>query len=196
MSSQNIPTRDRILKSTWQLLEVGNGNAVRMSDIAKAAKISRQALYLHFPNRADLLTATTRYLDEVHDIDAKLAKSRGAASGTDRLEAWVETWGNYIPTIFGVAKALMAMQETDEEAAAAWNDRILAIRDGCEKAVQALKADGKLTDKMREEEATDLLLTLLSVRNWEQLRITCNWTQDRYIDMMQQLTTQALVKSG
>ena len=195
MSSQNIPTRDRILKSTWQLLEVGNGNAVRMSDIAKAAKISRQALYLHFPNRADLLTATTRYLDEVHDIDAKLAKSRSAASGTERLEAWVETWGNYIPTIFGVAKALMAMQETDEEAAAAWNDRILAIRDGCEKAVQALKADGKLTENMSEEEATDLLLTLLSVRNWEQLRITCNWTQDRYIDMMQQLTTQALVKS-
>ncbi|AEV36315.1 transcriptional regulator, TetR family [Pseudovibrio sp. FO-BEG1] len=196
MSSQNIPTRDRILKFTWQLLEAGNGNAVRMSDIAKAAKISRQALYLHFPNRADLLTATTRYLDEVHDIDAKLAKSRSAASGTERLEAWVETWGNYIPTIFGVAKALMAMQETDEEAAAAWNDRILAIRDGCEKAVQALKFDGKLTDKMSEEEATDLLLTLLSVRNWEQLRITCNWTQDRYIDMMQQLTTQALVKSG
>ena len=195
MSSQNIPTRDRILKSTWQLLEAGNGNAVRMSDIAKATKISRQALYLHFPNRADLLTATTRYLDEVHDIDAKLAKSRGAASGTERLEAWVETWGNYIPTIFGVAKALMAMQETDEEAAAAWNDRILAIRDGCEKAVQALKADGKLTDKMSEEEATDMLLTLLSVRNWEQLRITCNWTQDRYIDMMQQLTAQALVKS-
>ncbi|EEA94119.1 TetR/AcrR family transcriptional regulator [Pseudovibrio sp. JE062] len=195
MSSQNIPTRDRILKSTWQLLEAGNGNAVRMSDIAKAAKISRQALYLHFPNRADLLTATTRYLDEVHDIDAKLAKSRSAASGTERLEAWVETWGNYIPTIFGVAKALMAMQETDEEAAAAWEDRILAIRDGCEKAVQALKADGKLTDKMSEEEATDLLLTLLSVRNWEQLRITCNWTQDRYIDMMQQLTAQALVKS-
>ncbi|MES0869017.1 TetR/AcrR family transcriptional regulator [Pseudovibrio sp. SCP19] len=195
MSSQNIPTRDRILKSTWQLLEAGNGNAVRMSDIAKAAKISRQALYLHFPNRADLLTATTRYLDEVHDIDAKLAKSRSAASGTERLEAWVETWGNYIPTIFGVAKALMAMQETDEEAAAAWNDRILAIRDGCEKAVQALKSDGKLTDKMSEEEATDLLLTLLSVRNWEQLRITCNWTQDRYIDMMQQLTAQALVKS-
>ncbi|MFS8180605.1 TetR/AcrR family transcriptional regulator [Pseudovibrio denitrificans] len=195
MSSQNIPTRDRILKSTWQLLEAGNGNAVRMSDIAKAAKISRQALYLHFPNRADLLTATTRYLDEVHDIDAKLAKSRSAASGTERLEAWVETWGNYIPTIFGVAKALMAMQETDEEAAAAWNDRILAIRDGCEKAVQALKADGKLTDNMSEEEATDMLLTLLSVRNWEQLRITCNWTQDRYIDMMQQLTAQALVKS-
>ena len=61
--------------------------------------------------------------------------------------------------------------------------------------MQALKADGKLTENMSEEEATDLLLTLLSVRNWEQLRITCNWTQDRYIDMMQQLTTQALVKS-
>ena len=87
MSSENNPTRERILKSTWSLLEAGGASSVRMSDIAKAAKISRQALYLHFPNRAELLVATTRYLDEVYDVDTRLLASRTAKTGTDRLSA-------------------------------------------------------------------------------------------------------------
>jgi len=42
---------------------------VTMADIAKAAGISRQALYLHFPTRVDLLVAMTRHLDAQNDID-------------------------------------------------------------------------------------------------------------------------------
>jgi AcrR family transcriptional regulator len=83
MSSENPDTRTRILESAWKLLEAGGGSEVRMSDIAKDAGISRQAVYLHFPKRADLLIATTRYIDEVNDIDARLAASRGAATGVE-----------------------------------------------------------------------------------------------------------------
>jgi len=194
MSSKNNPTRSRILKSARTLLESGNAGGVRMSDIAKAAKISRQALYLHFPSRAELLVATTRYLDEAHDIDKKLEKSRMATSGLERLTAWVETWGNYIPTIYGVSKALMAMKDSDKEAMAAWNDRMQAVRHGCAAAVAALKTDGALVDWLTEEEATDFLWTLLSVRNWEQLRFECNWTQERYVEAVEAIALQSLVK--
>ena len=194
MSSKMNPTRDRILKATWQLLEDGGGSAVRMSDIAKAAKISRQALYLHFPTRAELLVATTRYLDAVHDIDGRLKASRAARTGMERLAEWVDVWGNYIPTIYGIATALMAMKDSDEEAAAAWADRMQAVRHGCAAAVAALRADGLLTASMTEDEATDALWTLLSVRNWEQLRIDCEWSQDRYIAVMQQTVRRALLR--
>lgn len=192
MSSEKNPTRDRILKSTWTLLESGDGNAVRMSDIAKAAKISRQALYLHFPNRAELLIATTRYLDEVYDVDAQLAKSRSATSGRARLDAWVKAWGSYIPTIYGVAKALMAMKDEDAEAAAAWNDRMQALREGCAAAVRMLKDDNVLRQDLSEKDATDLLWTLQSVRNWEQLRLECGWTQEKYIAEMQKMSRRLL----
>ena len=183
MSSENPTTRERILKSAWELLEVGTGSAVRMSDIAKCAGISRQALYLHFPNRADLLVATTRYLDQVKKVDARLAASRGAATAEQRLAAFVEAWGNYIPEIYGVAKALMAMQETDEEARAAWADRMQAVRHGCRAAVDALREEGRLSEDLTGVAATDLLWALLSVRNWEQLRHGCGWPQERYIGM-------------
>jgi AcrR family transcriptional regulator len=61
MSSEKISTKTRILDTTWKLLEARDKNT-RMSDIAKAVGISRQALYLHFPTRAALLIATTRHL--------------------------------------------------------------------------------------------------------------------------------------
>ncbi|MEW9918842.1 TetR/AcrR family transcriptional regulator [Marimonas sp. MJW-29] len=193
MSSIENPTRKRILETTWKLLEKGGASAVRMSDIAKAAKISRQALYLHFPNRAELLVATTRYLDEVHDIQSQLVASRAAETGEERLREWVIVWGNYIPRIYGIAKALMAMQDSDAEAAAAWEGRMQAVREGCAAAVEALARDGALSPELSEKEATDLLWSLLSVRVWEHLCIDCGWEQDRFIAHMQRTLARVLI---
>jgi AcrR family transcriptional regulator len=78
MSSPNPDTRKRILQATADLLTEGGGAGVRMSDIAKRAGISRQAVYLHFANRADLLIAATFYVDELKDSAARLAPSRAA----------------------------------------------------------------------------------------------------------------------
>lgn len=196
MSSNKNPTRERILKSALSLLEAGGGSDVRMSDIAKTAKVSRQAVYLHFPNRLELLVATTRYLDESYGIEDKLISSRTAPTGVKRLAEWVDIWGNYIPVIFGVAKALMAMQDSDPEAKAAWDDRMQAVRHGCAAAIDSLQADGHLRAELARDDAVDVLWTLLSVRNWEQLRFDCGWSQDKYIKAMKDLTLRTLTTLG
>lgn len=194
MSSEN-PTRRKILNAAWTLLEQG-GSQIRMSDIAKAAGISRQALYLHFPSRAELLVAVTRHLDAEKEIDARLAESRSAATGQARLAAFIAAWGNYIPEIRGVARALMAMAESDAEARAAWDDRMDAVRQGCAAAVAALARDGQLAPALNEARATDLLWGLLSVPLWIQLRETCGWSQEAYIAEMQRLAARALLAEG
>ena len=193
MSRENLPTRTRILEATLKLLEDGEGSKVRMSDIAKAANVSRQAVYLHFPGRADLLTETTRYLDQINDIDALLQESRNASTGRERLVAWVDVWGNYIPKIYGVAKALLAMKDTDDEALTAWNDRMNAVREGCEAVITALQRDGALNPTLTEKEATDMLWTVLSVRSWEHLRQDCGWSQETYIEKTTIVLERALV---
>lgn len=193
MSRKNFDTRERILRAAWKLLEAGAGGEVRMSDIAREAGLSRQALYLHFPNRADLLIATTRYLDEVKDVEARLAASRSAASGLERLDAFIEAWGNYIPEIHGVAQALLAMKDRDAEARVAWNDRMQAVREGCEAAVTALVRDGQLRPDISPKQATDLLWALLSVRNWELLTAECGWSQADYIAQLTSLARAALL---
>ena len=188
-----MQTRTRILESTRALLEENQGRGVRMSDIARRAGVSRQALYLHFGTRSALLIATTRHLDEVEGIEERLAPSRHAPSGTARLDAFVEAWGNYIPDIHGVARALLAVQDTDEAARDAWEDRMDAVRQGCAAAIAALVRDGDLAPEHDAEEATDLLWTLLSVRNWEQLTRDCGWSQERYVETVKALARHVLV---
>lgn len=192
MSSEPINTKTRILDTTWKLLESGE-NQVRMSDIAKAVGISRQALYLHYPNRAELLVATTRHVDSVKDVDARLAPSRSATSGRDRLRAYIEAWGSYIPEIHGISVALRAMRHTDAEAAGAWDDRMAAMHHGCAAAIAAIQADGLLNPDLSEEAATDLLWTLLSVENWESLVRNSGWSQAEYLARMTALAEGALI---
>lgn len=195
MSSEVSETRNRILKAAWKLLEQHQGKGVRMTDIAKEAEISRQALYLHFSKRSELLIATTRYIDVVKDVDARLAPSRSATTGVERLDAYIEAWGNYIPEIYGLARALLAMKDTDEAAEMAWNDRMQAMRHGCEAAINALDRDDVLATEHSPQQATDILSTMLSVRNWEQYTIECGWPQKKYIEMTQSFARRILVRN-
>lgn len=192
MSRKNLSTRKKILDSSLKLLEGVGADAVRMSDIAKLSGISRQALYLHFRSRAELLIATTRHIDEIKQVDKRLQSSRDAKTGVERLEAFIAAWGNYIPEVFGVIKALMAIQAQDEAARAAWDDRLGAIRHGCEAVVSALEKDGDLSHHLSNEEATDLLMCLVSVENWEYLICRCNWSQKRYLETIQTTAKKTL----
>ena len=164
-----------------------------MSDIARKAGVSRQALYLHFPSRTDLFIATTKYQDEVFGVRDKLVASRDAKTGTARLDAFIAAWCAYIPRIFGVAKALMVMKETDADAAQAWHERMQDVREGCAAAVAALDRDGQLSGGLTREEATDMLWTLLSIANWQQLTRLCGWEQERYAEVMQGTARRLLV---
>ncbi|HUS54300.1 MAG TPA: TetR/AcrR family transcriptional regulator [Thermohalobaculum sp.] len=193
MSSDHPTTRDRILKATLDLLEAGQGQGVRMTDIAKRAGITRQALYLHFSTRAELLIATTLYLDAVKGVEERLVPSRTAQTGVERLDAFIEAWGSYIPEIYGIAKALLALKDTDDAAAKAWDDRMQAMRDGCEAAIGALNRDNMLSRDHPPDQAADILWTMLSVRNWEQLTIECGWPQEKYIETLKSLARRVFV---
>ena len=194
MSSAHTDTRTNILEATVRTLEETGGHGVRMGDIAKETGISRQAVYLHFASRTDLLIAATRYLDQKLDVDQRLAPSRAATTGIERLQLYIECWGNYIPEIYGVAKALMMARDTDEAAAAAWRDRMMAMRDGCRAAIDALHDDGTLASGWTRPKATDALWTLLLVPTWENLTAECGWSTKQYIRFMSDLARQMFVQ--
>jgi len=193
MSREKNKTKIRILKATWKLLEENRGGSVRMADIAKLAGISRQALYLHYANRSELLIATTKFIDEEKNVNLRLEPSRTAQDGARRLDYYIEAWGNYIPEIYGVARALIAMQDSDEAADSAWKNRMDAMRQGCEEAVKALGDDQILNTDYSQKEATDILWTLLSVQNWEHLTLDCAWSQENYIKMTKILARRMLL---
>jgi len=193
MSRKNLDTRDKILQASAELLVDQQGNGVRMGDIAKRTGISRQAVYLHFATRTELLIATTKFVDEELQVDKRLAPSRQAQTGRERLNLYIEAWGNYIPEIYGVAKALMAAQDTDEAADAAWKERMVAMKDGCRAAIEALHKDGELSADLKPKEAIELLWAMLSVRNWESLVQECGWSNKKYVDRLKLMAAKTFV---
>jgi AcrR family transcriptional regulator len=194
MSSNESETRKRILETTWRLMVEGRGASVRMRDIAEAAGVSRQAVYLHFATRAELMVATARYIDEARGLNERLSQYRAATTGIEGLETFIEFWGNYIPEIYGLAKALLAVRETDEAAAAAWNDRMNSVRSGCRSIIETLHRDGMLAHEWSHEEAVDMLWTMLSIYNWENLTIECGWSNNQYVNWMQTLAKRTFVQ--
>jgi AcrR family transcriptional regulator len=194
MSSKESETRKKILAETWRLMVEGRGHEVRMTDIAKAAGISRQAVYLHFSTRTELMVATTHYVDEVRGLNERLSRYEAATTGIEILEEYVEFWGNYIPEIYGIAKALIAVYDTDEAAATAWDDRMTAVRSGCRNTIDALVRDEMLASDWSRDEAIDFFWTMLSVNNWELLTKVCGWSRSEYIERMKMLLKQTLVK--
>jgi AcrR family transcriptional regulator len=177
-------------------MEEGNGRGVRMGDIAGAAGVSRQAVYDHFGSRADLMVATVRYGDKVLGIDERLGRYRALSSGVERLGAFIEFWGNYVPEIHGIARALIAARETDEAVAAAWNDRMGVVYEACRDIVERLHRDGTLAPGWSLDEAADVLWTMLSIHNWESLVLERRWPVERYVRRMQELTGRAFVQDG
>lgn len=193
MSNAVPETRDRILSACLTLLENSDGEEVRVSDVADAAGVTRQTLYLYFRNRTELLIATTHFVDDIKNADERLRPSRTAGSGQERLDAYITAWCTYIPEIYGISRALLAMKDPD--ARQAWESRMKDMWEGCEAAILALRADGHLTPDYSVKEASDLLWTLLSVRNWENLRIERGWSQAQYLAATLTMAQRLFVKA-
>lgn len=193
MSSERSLTEIKILESTIELMQASRGRGVGIDEIARAAGISRQAVYLHFRSRADLLIAAVRYIDEQNQLDQRLLGFRQASGGIKTLLAYVDFWGNYIPVIYGPAKALLQARETDQAAAAAWDDRMAALREGCLCVVDCLQRENLLAKGWEREKAIDMMFSVLSVGVWENLTLDRGWSQEQYIELMKQMLLSAFV---
>jgi len=194
MSSLEIDTRERILKETWRLMEERKGQGVRIEDVAQAAGVSRQAVYLHFGSRAELLIATTHYLDDTLHGAEKLQAACLAETAVGALEDFTAFWTNYIPEIYGLAKVLMTMRATDKAAAAAWDDRMKALRDGCLFVIKRLQQERLLASEWSVEGAADFYWMMISISNWESLTIERGWSQALYIERTQQALKKAFLR--
>jgi hypothetical protein len=102
--------------------------------------------------------------------------------------------GDYIPEIYGLAKALLAMRETDPDAAAAWDDRLEALRQGWCSVLDCLVRERLLAPEWDLERAADTALAITSVLVWENLIMERGWSTDEYIVYMKKILRRILIK--
>ncbi len=194
MSNKREKTRHLLLDTVLSLLLAPKGSPLRMMDVARAAGVTRQTVYDHFSNRSEMLIAAILHFGDRLEIDARLAPSRTAPDGRSRLAAYTKAMLEFYPEIYPLKQALMAMGQGDEEAKSAWANRMGAMKEGCQAAVDALQADGDLLDHLTVERAADLYLSLLNMDNWAACVLDSGWGSEEYLTEMQRVISLALVK--
>ena len=194
MSSSNAI--GRILDAALALIRRKGDAQVTMAQIARAARVSRQAVYLHFADRADLMVAVARHLDETLGLPAEIRKIADAPTGAAMIEAMVSAQARMNPALWAVARAMEAVRRTDAAAERAWQDRLHDRLAGCRAIVERLVADGNLRPGIDAATAADLLWTGTSLRMWEDLVLERGWSPGQYEQHVSRLLLEQLTREG
>lgn len=197
MSSGDPETRKKIMETTQRLIMESRGQAVRMEDIAQASGVSRQAIYLHFGSRVGLMVATVQYVDQAAGFMERTRHVREEKDGQVAVALFIDFWADYVPVIYGLAKQLLLLKESDEAAAAAWKDRMESLRNGpCRFLMEHLERDGCLDAGWRTETAADFFWMLLSIQTWESLVMVRGWSTEQYATRLKETIERTLIAQG
>lgn len=197
MSSKrnSAKTKTEILDATWDLV-AEHGAGVTISEIAQSVGVSRQTVYLHFGTRGGLLMELVKRADERFAIFEDFAAAMHTDTPVDRLNNCVRVWLNFVATILPVARELIRLRATDEDAAAAWDDRMTDARKFFLKLTKSLHADDALSPTLTPAEAADYIWAATSVQVWDLLLTERRWKADRAVSVLAHSISAAILRSG
>ena len=191
-----VPGKERILEAALALIARRGGADVTMAQIARAARMSRQAVYLHFADRGELFVAMVRYTDEKRGLEAEIQKIREAPTGVEAMRRMVSLQARRNHEIWAPARILDATRRSDEAAERSWQDRLQHRLQGCRDIMRRVQQDGKLLPGFDVETAAALLWTITSLRMWEDLVLQRKWSAERYETHVFGLLLRSLTRSG
>jgi AcrR family transcriptional regulator len=191
--SKDASTKVRILQAAAELLAASPGASIALGQIAERAGISRQALYLHFADRAKLFIDLTRWIDQRYRTPPRQERVDRAATALSALEESVRLQAFLKPRLRGIANALDALRRSDDDAAAAWNERETMRLERCHAIVERLVVEGRLARHLDARTAAKLMWAVTSQRMWEDLVVDQHFTAHEYVTHVTHLLTAALV---
>lgn len=187
-------TRERILEAVLTAFVEGDADVLNVAAVARRAGVSRQAVYLHFPNRSALGVAAVRWLDEREDVMGAVAPIFAATTPEAMLAAYADFLGDFNPRIASVARMAYRLR-AHPEIEAAWQDRLRARRGGTGMVAQRLADAGRLRAPFTAKTAGDWLAAMASVLLWEELTQDLGWSRKRYVEHLR-ATFQATLLTG
>ena len=192
-NSRGNRTRAEILDKAWDLISEQGADA-KISEIAKAVGVSRQAIYVHFNSRGGLLVELVKRADERFEIKEAFDAALAIDDPKDRLIATLDAWLVFVPKIYPVAKDLIRLQDTDPEASIAWNDRMSDLRRWLLTLSKSLRRDGALKTSWTPEKASQFFWTQSSVQAWGLLRYECGWSEKEIAGRLKDSLVSTLLK--
>ncbi|WP_162009459.1 TetR/AcrR family transcriptional regulator [Labrenzia sp. CE80] len=186
-------TYNEILDKAWNLV-AKEGAQVSIQQIADAADVSRQSVYLHFKTRGGLLMALVKRADERFEVKQDFDAAIALADPVERFNKCLEVWFVFLVKISPVANDLIRLRKTDAEAAAAWEDRMTDLRSWERELIVSLERDGALLEGWTVDDATDFFWASSSVQTWDLLTGDRNWTNEKAEMVLRRVLARALLK--
>jgi AcrR family transcriptional regulator len=191
-------TRERLLDTATRLLVERGYHHVGMDEIARAAGVSRQAVYQgHFRSKAELLLALVRRSSDLVDIPGRVSRVREAHDGVEALDIAIDVVMSIERDIHDLARVFEAARLEDPAFEAAWQDQMRLRRDGLARGVvRRLEAEGRLAGGWTAEEASDLLWATTSVWTYQALVVERGWSEERCVEQLKRVLRGALVRDS
>jgi AcrR family transcriptional regulator len=161
MSSKRERTRLTILQAAWDRLSKPDDPA-RLEDIAADADVTRQSVYLHFGSRTGLLIALVDHMDDVLELNKRIAELRAV---TDPVVAFEQT---------------LRLAPTDPDAAAAFDDRMKLRLRGLTDVLRTVEEQGKLSPDWTARQAAEACWQAGHPSSYELLVVGRGWSVKTY----------------
>ncbi len=182
MSSNGRPqTRTQILEAARALFEELGYYGAGLEAVAKKAGVSRQAIYLHFPSKAELLTALHLH---VFDTDVVPALARhpvtDAMPALDVLDATITADVEIVAQVWRIHESLMLARRQHPEVEQTLRPREEEHYDGLIDVGRRLEREGALPPTMPVGLFADMLWGLMNIGTFRNLVIERGWSLDQY----------------
>ena len=193
MVERKTPTRLALLQATRDLLVTQPYSEVSLGRVAATAGVSRQAVYLHFSSKTDLLLSLVSWIDDDGRLPQLMAEVFSHHDPVDRFLAGIRAAASYNADIADVGLALHAASRTDPAASRAWEDRMAARLEGSHAFLEPIEASGRLRAGWTIQTATDALFALTSLTTYDDLVRARGWAQADYEQRLVMMAKQLVL---
>ncbi len=182
MSSGGRPeTRIQILEAARSVFEEFGYYDAGLGAVAKEAGVSRQAIYLHFESKAELLTALHLHIFATDVLPAlELHPISDTASALEALDAMIAVDVDVVSRVWRIHEALQMARrqhpEVEETLRPREEERYRELLD----LGRSLQREGVLPPNMRVGMFADMLWGLMNVGTYRSLVIERGWSLDQY----------------
>jgi AcrR family transcriptional regulator len=193
VSPRSPTTREDLLEATLELIRSEPFTDLSLARVAARAGVTRQALYLHFPSKIDLLLSLVDWMDQRSGLYEAVAEVMQLVDPIERLLTMNRVAARYTPEIADVALALRAARDSDDAAHAAWKDRMHLRLDAMREVVKGVADVGALREGWTVRTAADVVFALHGPTLYEDLVRERGWSQKRYADFIDDSVRRLLV---
>ena len=180
-SSGRLQTRIQILEAARAMFEELGYYGAGLEAVAKKAGVSRQAIYLHFPSKAELLTALHLH---VFDTDVVPALRRhpitDAMTALDVLDATIAADVEIVARVWRIHESLMMARRQHPEVDQTLLPREEEHYDGLLDVGRRLEREGALPPTMPAGLFADMLWGLMNIGTYRNLVLERGWPLDQY----------------